>query len=44
MYDNEFETKDEVEPQHIYSYFHIAGWCPQSGEEKDIIVCADTVI
>ena len=35
MYDNEFETKDEIEPQHTYSYFYIAGWCPQSGEEKD---------
>ena len=25
MYDNEFETKDEIEPQHTYSYFYIAG-------------------
>ena len=34
MYGKEFETKDEIEPQHIYSYFCTAGWCPQSGEDK----------
>ena len=27
MYDNEFETKDEIEPQHIYSYLSYTDEC-----------------
>ena len=27
MYDNEFETKDEIEPQHIYSYLSYTHEC-----------------